>query len=89
MNGISGIRLLKLKPIYRLQFEPVQRAYVLLYPEGMVKLNRSASEILLRCDGTRDVDALIADLEAAFNTREIGGEVLAFVGEADRRGWLE
>jgi pyrroloquinoline quinone biosynthesis protein D len=89
MNGISGIRLLKLKPIYRLQYEPVQQAYVLLYPEGMVKLNQSASEILLRCDGTRDVDALIADLEAAFNTREIGHEVLAFVDEAERRGWLE
>jgi pyrroloquinoline quinone biosynthesis protein D len=37
---------LKLKPIFRLQWEPAQNAHVLLYPEGMVKLNQSAGEIL-------------------------------------------
>jgi coenzyme PQQ biosynthesis protein PqqD len=31
---------LKLKPIFRLQWEPAQNAHVLLYPEGMVKLNQ-------------------------------------------------
>jgi pyrroloquinoline quinone biosynthesis protein D len=89
MNPTANIRRLKLKPIFRLQFEPAQEAYVLLYPEGMVKLNQSASEILLRCDGTRDADALIADLEETFRTPDLGGEVRAFLGEADRRGWLE
>ena len=37
----------------RLQWEPAQNAHVLLYPEGMVKLNASAGEILKRCDGQR------------------------------------
>ena len=31
---------------FRLQWEPAQNAHVLLYPEGMVKLNGSAGEIL-------------------------------------------
>jgi pyrroloquinoline quinone biosynthesis protein D len=79
----------RLKPYFRLQWEPAQNAHVMLYPEGMVKLNQSAAEILKRCDGTRDVDALIADLEKAFETTGIGSEVRAFVTEARSRGWLE
>ena len=31
---------------FRLQWEPAQESHVLLYPEGMVKLNQSAGEIL-------------------------------------------
>ncbi|WP_133648741.1 pyrroloquinoline quinone biosynthesis peptide chaperone PqqD [Paraburkholderia flava] len=74
---------------FRLQWEPAQNAHVLLYPEGMVKLNQSAGEILKRCDGTRDIDALIADLEHAFSTTGLGPEVRAFVADARGRGWLE
>jgi len=47
---------------FRLQFEKAQDSWVLLYPEGMVKLNQSAGEILKRCDGERDVDSIVADL---------------------------
>ena len=38
---------------FRLQWEPMQDCHVLLYPEGMVKLNGSAGEIMKRCDGQR------------------------------------
>ena len=31
---------------FRLQFEPAQDCHVLLYPEGMVKLNPTAGEIM-------------------------------------------
>jgi pyrroloquinoline quinone biosynthesis protein D len=80
---------LRLKPIFRLQWEPAQQAHVLLYPEGLVKLNVSAAEILKRCDGTRDIDTLIADLQEVFSAQGIGDEVRLFVAEAQRRGWLE
>ena len=33
---------------FRLQWEPAQDCHVLLYPEGMVKLNGSAGEIIKR-----------------------------------------
>ena len=39
---------------FRLQWEPAQSCHVLLYPEGMVRLNASAGEIMNRCDGQRD-----------------------------------
>lgn len=75
--------------LFRLQWEPAQNAHVLLYPEGMVKLNQSAAEILKRCDGSRDMNTLIADLEQAFNTTGLGADVRAFVADAQLRGWLE
>jgi pyrroloquinoline quinone biosynthesis protein D len=80
---------LKLNRLFRMQWEPAQDAHVLLYPEGMVKLNQSAAEILRRCDGTRDVAAIVADLERTFNTTGIAPEVETFIAHAVERGWLE
>ena len=62
---------------------------MLLYPEGMVKLNQSAGEILKRCDGARDVSAIVADLEQAFNASGLEKDVLGFVEVAARQRWLE
>ncbi len=62
---------------------------MLLYPEGMVKLNQSAGEILRRCDGRRDAAAIVADLEAAFSTSGLEGDVLAFLDMAYRQRWLD
>ena len=73
---------------FRLQWEPAQEAHVLLYPEGMVKLNGSAGEIMKRCDGERDLQAIVADLEAAFTTQGLEGDVVAFVELAGRQKWL-
>ena len=75
-------------PGFRLQWEPAQAAHVLLYPEGMVKLNGSAGEIMKRCDGERDLQAIVADLEAAFTTQGLEGDVVAFVELAGRQKWL-
>ena len=73
---------------FRLQWEPAQDCHVLLYPEGMVKLNQSAGEILKRCDGQRSAADIVADLEAAFSTRGLEADVLAFIDMAGRQRWL-
>ncbi len=73
---------------FRLQWEEAQKAWVLLFPEGMVKLNGPAGEIMKRCDGTRDVAAIVADLEAAFATQGLADDVLGFVEMAGRQRWL-
>lgn len=75
--------------MYRLQFEPAQDAWVLLYPEGMVKLNTPAAEILRRCDGRRAVDEIVADLERAFDRTGLAADVHAFLAQARERGWLD
>ena len=74
---------------FRLQWEPVQNAYVLLYPEGMVKLNTSAGEILSRCDGERTLTEIIADLEQTFGATGLSDDVTAFVSLALENKWLE
>jgi len=73
---------------FRLQWEPAQNAHVLLYPEGMIKLNGSAGEILTRCDGATTIAAITADLERAFATSNLGEDVLRFVGMAVQKKWL-
>jgi pyrroloquinoline quinone biosynthesis protein D len=76
-------------PGMRLQWEPAQEAHVLLYPEGMVKLNGSAGAILARCDGVRTVAEIVADLERTFGAADLGADVTAFVELALERRWLE
>ena len=78
----------RIAPLFRLQFEPAQDAWVLLYPEGMVRLNTSAAEILQRCDGGRTLDEIVAELEQAFAATGLGPEVRTFVQHAQQRGWL-
>jgi pyrroloquinoline quinone biosynthesis protein D len=73
---------------FRLQWEPAQSCHVLLYPEGMVKLNGSAGEIMKRCDGERSVAAIVADLEQAFAVQGLERDVLAFVAMAGEQRWL-
>jgi pyrroloquinoline quinone biosynthesis protein D len=75
-------------PGFRLQWEPAQDCHVLLYPEGMVKLNGSAGEIMKRCDGQRSVAAIVADLEQAFAAQGLEADVLAFVEMAGKQRWL-
>jgi pyrroloquinoline quinone biosynthesis protein D len=73
----------------RLQWEPAQQSWVLLYPEGMVKLNQSAGEILQRCDGSRSVAQIVAELEQAFEASGLDGEVREFLRVAADRNWVE
>ena len=74
---------------FRLQWEPAQSAHVLLYPEGMVKLNGSAGEILKRCDGETPIDAIVADLERAFDAKRLDADVRAFLDLASEQRWVE
>ncbi|MEY4415138.1 MAG: hypothetical protein RIQ53_2431 [Pseudomonadota bacterium] len=73
---------------FRLQYEQAQQAWVLLYPEGMVRLNGSAGEILSRCDGQRTLSALITELETEFSTTGLTADVLGFVAIARQQRWL-
>lgn len=78
----------EISSVYRLQHEPVQKTCVLLYPEGMVKLAPSAIEILRRCDGSRTVGELIAELKRVFDGADLADDVLAFLGHARQARWI-
>ncbi len=89
MNAARPSARLRIKPLYRLQWEEAQQAFVLLFPEGMIKLNDAAGQILKRCDGTLDVDGMVADLEAQFTGSDLRQDVLEFLEVAHERGWIE
>ncbi len=72
----------------RFQWEEVQAAYVLLYPEGMVKLGQSAGEILKRVNGTSAVSEIVADLERAFPGADLRQDVTDFLEHAREKGWI-
>jgi pyrroloquinoline quinone biosynthesis protein D len=74
---------------FRLQWEAAQNAHVLLYPEGMIKLNTSAGEILKRCDGATTIADITADLERAFAASNLSEDVIRFVNMAVEKQWLK
>lgn len=74
---------------YRFQWEEAQDCYVLLYPEGMVKLNGGAAEILKRISEKKQTVAeLIAALKVAFNGADLDGDVYKFLEEAYGNDWI-
>jgi pyrroloquinoline quinone biosynthesis protein D len=79
---------LKIAPFFRLQWETAQNAWVLLYPEGMIKLNGPAGEILRRLDGEKTVQALVDDIEKAFGRGDLKSDVLQFLAMATHKAWV-
>lgn len=81
-----------LKPVlsrqFRMQWEAAQNNYVLLYPEGMVKLNHSAAGILKLCDGQHSAPAIALALEQEYGASGLRDDVDDFLRAANERGWL-
>lgn len=61
----------------------------MLYPEGMVKLNNSAGEIMKRCDGVSSVTEIAADIERTHSLQGVEADVLAFITLAGQQQWLK
>jgi pyrroloquinoline quinone biosynthesis protein D len=77
------------RPGYRYQYEPAQKGHVLLYPEGMIKLNESAALIGGLIDGQRDVAAIIADLSQQFpDVPEVADDIEQFMEVARAEHWI-
>ncbi|UPG84578.1 pyrroloquinoline quinone biosynthesis peptide chaperone PqqD [Luteibacter aegosomatis] len=88
---MSRGRIPQWRPGYRFQWEPAQDAFVLLYPEGMVRLNESAGMIGELIDGKRSVEAIVVALAAEFtdaDSEEIGADVDGFMQVAHEKHWL-
>ncbi|MEJ2454785.1 MAG: pyrroloquinoline quinone biosynthesis peptide chaperone PqqD [Candidatus Thiodiazotropha sp.] len=78
----------QMSPTFRLQWEEAQGCHVILYPEGMVKLNPAAGEILKRCDGQASVAAIIDDLKSAFPEADLETDVYHFLDTAYDNQWI-
>ena len=80
----------KLNRLFRLQFEKAQDCHVLLFPEGMIKLNPSAAEILTRVDGIKTQGEICDELRIAFPDapEDLDEDVKAFLLHAEEKKWV-
>lgn len=82
-------KLLVVNNHFQLQWEDKQDCFVLLYPEGMVQLNKSAGEIMNLCDGERSCVNIIHDLEKKFDMTNLDEDIVGFLEDAMNRNWIE
>ena len=87
-KAISDDAVLELYKQFRFQWEKAQDCFVLLYPEGMIKLPGSAGEIMKRIDGKNSVSQIIADLETTFPGADLRQDVIEFLEAAHANGWI-
>lgn len=80
--------VVELNPNYHFRWEEPQQAHVLLYPEGIVKLNRTAAAILEACTGASSIKAGTAELSCRYRRNDLGSEVLEFLEIAHAKGWI-
>lgn len=85
---IAKQSIINLAKGFRFQWEEAQQSFVLLYPEGMVKLNLSAGEILNQCDGINCVGDIIEHLEAKFPNANLEKDVYQFIEDAYVNNWI-
>jgi pyrroloquinoline quinone biosynthesis protein D len=72
----------------RLQYDGVREEHVLLVPEGAVRLNRTAAEVLELCDGERSLHDIVDALSARYDGADLGDDVAGLVGAMTERGLL-
>lgn len=78
----------RIAPTFRFQWEEAQNCFVVLYPEGMVKLSGSAGEIMKRCNGQTSIAELINDLHQTFPGADLDNDVYQFLEVAHAKGWI-
>jgi pyrroloquinoline quinone biosynthesis protein E len=74
----------------RLRSDPLTGEPLLLFPEGVLRLNRSGAAILDLCDGRRTLRAIVAAVSEKSRTTagEVGRDSEAFLEGLDGRGLL-
>ena len=74
---------------HRFQWEEAQSCYVILFPEGMVKLNGGAGEVLNLVDGKRTVAEIITELKAKFaDVPDLESDIIGMLELAIEKAWL-
>jgi pyrroloquinoline quinone biosynthesis protein D len=70
----------------RLRYDEVREEHVLLIPEGVVRLNATAAEVLELCDGERSLDDIVGALSARYEGADVRDDVLELVDGMAQRG---
>ena len=70
----------------RLRYDEVREEHLLLIPEGAVRLNPTAAEVLELCDGERSLDDIVGELSARYGGADLGADVQELVDAMTQRG---
>ena len=70
----------------RLQYDDVRREHVLLIPEGVVRLNATAAEVLALCDGERSLDDIASALSERYDGADVRDDVRELVDALAEKG---
>ncbi len=73
--------------MYLFRWEEPQQAHILLYPEGVVKLNETGAAILKYCDGTRTANEIASELNEKYST-DVSQSVYKFLEVSYAKGWI-
>lgn len=88
-NTIQHSDVFALALHHRFQWEEAQNSYVILFPEGMVKLHGGAGEVIKRINGKASVADIVAELKAAFPEAEnIEKDIIGMFELALGKAWL-
>jgi len=88
-NNIQHSDIYAIALHHRFQWEEAQQSYVILFPEGMVKLHGGAGEILKRVDGKTTVGDIVIDLKTTFpDAEDIENDILGMFDLAVGKAWL-
>jgi len=88
-NNVQHSDIYAIAPHHRFQWEEAQQSYVILFPEGMVKLHGGAGEVLKRVDGRTTVGEIVAELKAAFpDAEDIENDIIGMFDLAYGKAWL-
>ena len=70
----------------RLTYDDGRPEHVLLVPEGVVRLNPTAAEVLELCDGERSLDEIVSALSARYDGFDLRDDVRELVDAMTQRG---
>ena len=70
----------------RLSYDDVREEHLLLVPEGAVRLNETAAQVLELCDGERSVDDIAAVLSERYGGADVAGDVRELLGGMEQKG---
>jgi pyrroloquinoline quinone biosynthesis protein D len=88
-NQIQHTDVYALAPHHRFQWEEAQQSYVILFPEGMVKLHGGAGEVIKRVDGKTSVGDIVTVLKTAFpDAEDIENDIIGMFEMAVGKAWL-
>ncbi|WP_310733159.1 pyrroloquinoline quinone biosynthesis peptide chaperone PqqD [Colwellia sp. MB02u-10] len=88
-SKISPTMTPSLNAMFRFQWEKAQDCFVLLFPEGMVKLNGGAGEIMQLIDSEKNVQQITDALHIKFpDAGDLTTDVNEFITTAIEKKWL-